>query len=294
MVNRRVLGHTDEEISIIGIGGYDVAAPGDLNQSIGIIHEAIDHGVNLMDNCWDYIDGEAEEVMGKGLAGGWRDKAFLMTKVCGRTYEDAKLHLEDSLRRLQTDRIDLWQFHAIKRDTDAPLIAEGALNAAIEAREAGKIRYIGFTGHASPRFHKQMLELDFEWDSVQMPTNVLDAQYDSFEKHILPELTRRNIGVLGMKSLASQGGRIVHEVGISANIARRYSLTLPITSLVCGIQTPDELRHDIALATDFQPLSQDEIDAALATAAPHAGDGHVEDYKINDWGCNFHYQKAGD
>ncbi len=294
MVDTRVLGHTGEEVSIICIGGWDVAARGDEKESISMLHEAIDHGATFMDNCWDYIQGKAEEVMGKALKGPWREKAFLMTKACGRTYDDAMSHLEDSLRRLQTDRIDLWQFHGIKRFSDPEIIWDGALKAALDAKRDGKVRYIGFTGHASPRFHLKMLELDFAWDTVQMPISLLDAQYDSFEKQVLPVLNERNIGVLGMKSLAAQEGRLVREVGVSANICRRYALSRPITSLVIGVQTPDELRQDLAIATDFVPPTAEEINAALERAAPFAADGHIEDYKVGDWGCNFHYQKAGD
>lgn len=295
MIPRRALGATGEELSIIGIGGWDVAAASSEAESIAIMHEAIDAGVNFFDNCWEYHEGYAEEVMGKALRGSRRDRVFLMTKGCGRTYEDAKQHLEDSLRRMQVEMIDLWQFHAIKRDTDPDLIFNlegGAMRAALKAREEGKIRYIGFTGHASPRFHLAMLERDFPWAAVQMPTNVLDAHYDSFEHQVLPVLNERRIGALGMKSLAAQSGRIVREVGISANHARRYALSLPITSLICGIQSREELRHDIALADDFVPLTAEEKAELLRISAPHAADGHIEDYKVGDWGCNFHAKKA--
>jgi uncharacterized protein len=254
------------------------------------MHEAIDAGINLFDNCGEYHEGRAEEVMGKALRGHRRHDVFLMTKVCGRTYDDARAQLDDSLRRMGVDTIDLWQFHGIKRDSDPDLIFDpegGAVRAALEARAAGKIRYIGFTGHASPRYHLAMLERDFAWDAVQMPTNVLDAHYESFEREILPILNRRTIGTLGMKSLASQDARIVRELGISAALARRYALSLPITSLVCGIQNHDELRHDIRLADDFVPLTAEEKAELLRVSAPFAGDGHVEDYKVDDWGCNF-------
>ena len=295
MIPRRQLGATGEELSIIGIGGWDVAAASSEEESIALMHEAIDSGVNLFDNCWEYHEGRAEEVMGKALRGGRRDKVFLTTKGCGRTYEDARLHLDDSLRRFNVDTIDLWQFHGVKRDSDPGIIFDpenGAMRAALEARNAGKIRYIGFTGHASPGFHLAMLERDFAWDAVLMPTNVLDAHYDSFERRVLPVLNERNIGTLGMKSLASQDGRIVRELGISAALARRYALSLPITSLVCGIQTREELRHDIGVADDFVPLTDDEKTELLRISAPLALDGQIEDYKTGDWGCNFHAQKV--
>ena len=295
MIPRRPFGATGEELSIIGIGGWDVAAASSEEESIAIMHEAIDAGVNLFDNCWEYHEGRAEEVMGKALRGGRRHDVFLMTKVCGRTYEDARSHLDDSLRRFGVDTIDLWQFHGVKRDTDPDLIFDpehGAMRAAIEGRKAGKIRYIGFTGHASPRFHLAMLERDFAWDAVLMPTNVLDAHYESFEGRVLPVLIGRNIGALGMKSLASQDGRIVREVGISAALARRYALSLPITSLICGIQTREELRHDIDVADDFVPLTPEEKVDLLRISAPLARDGQIEDYKVGDWGCNFHVKEA--
>lgn len=293
-VDRRPFGKTGEHVSIIGIGGADAAVSKERSVSIAIMHEAIDAGVNLFDNCWEYHDGYAEEVMGEAIHDR-REKVFLMTKVCGRTYEDAKTHLEDSLRRLRTEYLDLWQFHGILRESDPGLIMDrehGALRAALEARQAGKVRYIGFTGHADPKLHLQMLDQQFEWDAVQMPTNVVDAQHKSFERQVLPACNARGISVLGMKSLASQAGRIVREVGITANTARRYALSLPITSLICGDQTLEELHQDLELATGFTPLSKEEISEALKAAAPFAQSGEVEDYKINNWGCNFHAEKA--
>lgn len=178
----RPLGHTGEQLSILCLGGWDVAVHKD--KAVSIMHEAIDNGINFFDNCWEYHDGYAEEVMGKALnQNGYRNKVFLMTKVCGRSYEDAKQHLEDSLTRLQTDVIDLWQFHALKWEDDPRLIMDyenGAIRAALEAKKEGKIRYIGFTGHAQPDIHLEMLNYDFQWDAVQMPLNVLDAHYRSF------------------------------------------------------------------------------------------------------------------
>jgi aryl-alcohol dehydrogenase-like predicted oxidoreductase len=289
----RPLGNTGEHLSIICLGGWDIAVHE--NKAVSLMQEAVDNGINFFDNCWEYHDGHAEELMGKALKqNGYRDKVFLMTKVCGRTYEDAKKHLEDSLTRLQTDVIDLWQFHAIKWDDDPELIMDrekGALRAALEAQKEGKIRYIGFTGHADPDRHLEMLNYDFQWDAVQIPLNVLDAHYRSFQHHVMPVCNDRNIGVLGMKSLAAQDGRIVRDLGISANMARRYSLSLPITSLVAGIQTREELMHDIELAKDFKPLTEDEVKELLAIAEPEAQDGMIERYKTGDYGCNWHHNK---
>lgn len=294
LVPTRSLGNTGENLSIICIGGWDVAAKKDDKLSVDIMHEAIDNGVNFFDNCWEYHQGYAEKVMGKALKEGKREKVFLMTKVCGRTYEDAKQHLEDSLKRMQTDMIDLWQFHAIKWDDDPNLVMDrekGALKAALEAKKEGKIRYIGFTGHALPERHLEMLNTDFEWNAVQMPLNILDAHFMSFQHNVLPVCNEKNIGVLGMKSLAAQDGRIVRELGVSANLARRYSLSLPITSLVCGIQTKEELRHDMELVKDFKPLTEEEVKEVLAIAEPESRDGHIEVYKTKDWGCNWHHNK---
>ena len=289
----RPLGHTGEQLSILCLGGWDVAVHKD--KAVSIMHEAIDNGINFFDNCWEYHDGYAEEVMGEALhQNGYRDKVFLMTKVCGRNYKDAKQHLEDSLTRLKTDVIDLWQFHAIKWEDDPKLVMDrenGALRAALEAKKEGKIRYIGFTGHADPDIHLQMLDYDFQWDAVQIPLNVLDAHYRSFQHHVMPVLNEKNIGVLGMKSLAAQDGRIVRDLGISANIARRYSMSLPITSLVAGIQTREELLHDIELAKDFQPLTEEEVKEVLAVSEEEAQDGMIERYKTGDYGCNWHHNK---
>lgn len=289
----RPLGDTGEHLSILCLGGWDVAVH--KNKAVSIMHEAIDNGINFFDNCWEYHDGYAEEVMGKALKqDGHRGKVFLMTKVCGRTYDDAKKHLEDSLTRLQTDVIDLWQFHAIKWKDDPKLVMDpqnGALRAALEAKKEGKIRYIGFTGHADPARHLEMLDYDFEWDAVQIPLNVLDAHFMSFQHQVMPVCNNRNIGVLGMKSLAAQDGRIVRDLGISAGMARRYTLSLPVTSLVAGIQTHEELIHDIKIARDFKPLTGDEAKELLAISASGAKDGHIERYKTGDYGCNWHHNK---
>jgi aryl-alcohol dehydrogenase-like predicted oxidoreductase len=231
--------------------------------------------------------------MGKALAdGGRRQKVFLMTKVCGRDYATAKQHLEDSLRRLQTDVIDLWQFHATQWSDDADLVFDeekGALKAALEARKAGKIRYIGFTGHKHPYYHLQMLKRPFDWDTVQMPLNVLDPHYRSFQNQVLPELTRRKIAPLGMKSLGSQNGRIPRELGWTAEQCRRYTLSLPIAALVCGIQSRENLRQDIAIARSFRPMSQEELVAMVAKTKDQGADGHIEAYKTGNYGCDWHH-----
>jgi predicted aldo/keto reductase-like oxidoreductase len=233
--------------------------------------------------------------MGKALAtGNRRDKVFLMTKVCGRDYPKAKKHLEDSLRRLKTDRLDLWQFHGMQWDDDDDLIFDeknGALKAALEARKAGKIRHIGFTGHKHPKFHLAMLEKPFDWDTVQMPINVLDAHFRSFQKTVLPECKRRDISVIGMKGLASQDGRIPREVGIPAEDCRRYALSLPVTTLVCGIMSRENLAQDVAIARNFKPMTEAEVAALLAKTEEAARDGHVEQYKLGNFGCDWHHKQ---
>ena len=260
-----------------------------------MMHEAIDEGVTFFDNCWDYHWGGSETIMGEALSTGQRrDKVFLMSKVCARDYKGAKQHLEDSLKRLKTDRLDLWQFHAIKWNDDADLIFDsdnGALKAAIEAKQAGKIRYIGFTGHQDPRYHLSMLAKGFDWDTVLMPVNILDATYRSFQEEALPICRNRDIGVLGIKGLGSQNGRIVRELGVSAQTARRYALSMPISCLICGMQSKADLRQDIAIARDFKPMSKGEIKDLAERFRDKAADGAIERYKTGNFGCDWHHKE---
>ncbi len=293
----RPLGKTGERVSIIGLGGWDIGAVKDENEAIAIMHEAIQEGLTFFDNCWEYHNGRSEEVMGKALAApGYRDKVFLMTKVCGRDYKTARSNLEDSLRRLQTDRIDLWQFHGIQWDDDPDLIfaENGAFRFAIEAQKAGKVRYIGFTGHKNPRFHLAMLAKPYDWASVQMPINVLDAHYQSFQKQVLPECHRRDIGVIGMKALGSQNGRIPRETGIDAPTLRCFALSLPISSLICGIQSRENLKQDILMARNFKPLTESDLVALLERTKEPAASGVIEQYKVGNYGCDWWHnlQKA--
>ena len=293
---KRPLGRTGEMVTIIALGGWDIGNVEDKDEAVAIMHEAIDEGLTFFDNSWDYHEGASEEIMGRALSSnGRRDKVFLMSKVCARDYKGAQKHLDDSLRRLQTDYLDLWQFHGIQWDDDPDLIFDeenGAVRAALEAREAGKVRYIGFTGHKHPRFHLAMLGRQFEWDTVQMPLNVLDAHYRSFQKQVLPICRERGISVIGMKALAAQKGRIVRDLGIPADFARRYSLSLPITSLVCGIQSRENLRQDLAIARDFKPLTEAEVVRVLAKAEAEAQDGQMEAYKVGNYGCDWHHNQA--
>ena len=289
----RPLGKTGEKVSIIGIGGWDISAVPDRREAVSIMHEAIDLGVNFFDNCWEYLHGEAESLMGDALATeNRRDKVFLMTKVCARDYEGAKKQLEDSLRRLKTDHLDLWQFHGIKWDDDPDLIFDpenGGIEAALEAREQGKVRYIGFSGHKHPKYHLMMLDKPFQWDTIQMPLNVLDTHYNSFQKQVLPVAVEKGVSVLAMKGLAAQDGIIVRQVGLTAEQARRYSLSLPVSTLICGIQSREDLRQDVRIAQNFQPLAEEELEEIFSTVKTYAEDGSLERYKTGNYGCDWHH-----
>jgi len=225
----RELGRTGEKVSLVGIGGYHLGTQGDPNESIAIIRKALDEGFNFLDNCWDYNGGESEIRMGKALQDGYRDKAFLMTKIDGRTKSGATTQIEESLRRLQTNHIDLLQFHEVIRDTDPDRVfaAGGALEAVLEAKKAGKIRFIGFTGHKSPEIHLKMLnaaaEHHFSFDTVQMPLNVMDAHYDSFEKKVLPILVRASRTTsLFTPWAAHRNDRLAYPYGLVLEIGLRW------------------------------------------------------------------------
>jgi aryl-alcohol dehydrogenase-like predicted oxidoreductase len=241
----RTLGRTGEKVSLVGLGGYHLGKQSDPNDSICIIRTGIDEEINFLDNCWDYNGGESEVRMGKALRDGYRQKAFLMTKVDGRDKSTAAAQLDESLRRLQTDRIDLLQFHEVIRETDPDRIfAEGgALEAVLQAQKAGKIRYIGFTGHKSPDIHLKMLATaskhGFTFDTVQMPLNVMDAHFDSFEQKVLPVLTKNDIGVLGMKSMGDH--YILTSKTVTPIECLHYSMNLP-TSVARYRSPPLHLR----------------------------------------------------
>ncbi|MCC7421914.1 MAG: aldo/keto reductase [Planctomycetaceae bacterium] len=282
-IPRRKFGRTDEMVSILCLGGHASTNPQKLEEaeSLKLIQRAVDEGITFMDNCWDYHDGVAEERMGKALAeGGRRDKTFLMTKVCGRTAKDAEKHLEDSLRRLKTDRIDLWQFHEIVYDNDPDWIfaEDGAIHVVEKAVKSGKVRHIGFTGHKDPSIHLKMLEKPFEWAAVLMPLNVMDVHYHSFQKQVLPELNKRGIAALGMKSLGGNGS-IVSKAGVPVSDAIRYVLSLPITSLVSGIDSEKVLDQNLKIVRDFHPMSDEERRRIEEKTRSMAGDGRYELFK---------------
>jgi predicted aldo/keto reductase-like oxidoreductase len=279
----RALGQTGQMVPILCLGGYHSTKHADAAESEKLIQRAVDEGITFLDNCWDYHDGIAEERMGKALAeGNRRDKVFLMTKCCGRTAKDAQSNLDDSLRRLKTDHIDLWQFHEIIYDNDPDWIFErsGALETALRARDQGKAHYIGFTGHKDPSIHLKMLGKPYNWSTVQMPLNVMDAHFRSFQKLVLPELVKRQIGVLGMKSLGG-AGKIVSDAGIAIEDALRYVLSLPIASLVSGIDSIEVLEQNLKIAREFKPISAEDRYRIERKSAQLAGDGRYELFKTS-------------
>jgi predicted aldo/keto reductase-like oxidoreductase len=280
----RVLGRTGEQVSALGLGGWHLGFKHmDEQLSLRIVRSAIDRGINFMDNCWDYNGGASETRMGNALRDGYRTRAFLMTKIDGRSKRDATRQLEDSLRRLQTDCIDLVQHHEILRYEDPHRIfAEDGANAAlVEARQAGKLRYIGFTGHKDPRIHLYMLEIardhGFTFDTVQMPLNVMDAHYRSFEQLVLPELVKQNIGVLGMKSLAN--GIILQSNTVTAIECLHYALNLPTSVVITGIDSLERLEQAFTAARTFRPMSEAQVQALLAKTAQAASRGEFELFK---------------
>jgi predicted aldo/keto reductase-like oxidoreductase len=281
----RTLGRSGEKVSIVGLGGYHIGMQSDEQESIRIIRTALDAGINFLDNCWDYNGGQSEIRMGKALREGYRQKAFLMTKIDGRTRKAATQQIEESLRRLQTDRIDLLQFHEIIRDTDPDRIfaAGGGMEAALEAKKQGKVRYIGFTGHKSPDIHLKMLETaashQFAFDAVQMPLNVMDAHYDSFEKKVLPVLVKDEIGVLGMKPM---GDKIILKSNTATPVeCLRYAMNLPTSVVITGCDSLKILQQALEAARSFKPMSQGEVASLLAKTAPAAGKGEYERYKTS-------------
>jgi uncharacterized protein len=279
----RTLGRTGEKVSLLGLGGAHTGRQKDEAESIRIIRTALDHGVNFLDNCWDYNDGASEIRMGKALADGYRGKAFLMTKIDGRDRATAARQIDESLRRLQTDHLDLLQIHEVIRDSDPDQIFAdgGAATAVLAAKKAGKTRYVGFTGHKSPAIHQKMLKMaaahGFTLDAVQMPLNVMDAHFNSFEQQVLPELVRQGIGVLGMKSLGDHF--ILDTKLVSAEECWHYVMNLPVSVMITGIDSLSVLDAALAAARSFQPMSSEQVAALRARTAAAAANGAHERYK---------------
>jgi predicted aldo/keto reductase-like oxidoreductase len=279
----RTLGRTGEKVSAIGLGGYHIGNQSNEQESIRIIRTALDNGINFLDNCWDYNDGQSEIRMGKALRDGYRQKAFLMTKIDGQTKKAAGQQLEESLRRLQTDRIDLVQFHEVIRmnDPDRIFAQNEGMEAVLEAKKAGKVCYIGFTGHKSPDIHLKMLETafshQFHFDAVQMPLNVMDAHFNSFEKKVLPVLVKNEIGVLGMKPM---GYRMILESNTATPIeCLHYAMNLPTSVVITGCDSLQILEQALNAARSFRPMDSNEVAALLAKTAQAAQNGRYERYK---------------
>jgi predicted aldo/keto reductase-like oxidoreductase len=282
----RVLGRTGEKVSAIGLGGWHLGLPTvDEQLSLRIVRSAIDRGINFMDNSWDYNDGLSEIRMGKALRDGYREKVFLMTKIDGRSKKEATRQLDESLRRLQTDHIDLIQHHEVIRFEDPHRIFDddGANSALLDARKAGKLRYIGFTGHKDPRIHLHMLEVardhSFSFDTVQMPLNVMDAHYRSFEKLVLPELVKQKIGVLGMKSMAN--GIILKSGTVTAVECLHYALSLPTSVVITGCDSMKILDQALDVVRAFRPMSAAKVKKILSKTKLSATHGEFEPFKTS-------------
>jgi predicted aldo/keto reductase-like oxidoreductase len=279
----RTLGRSGEKVSLIGLGGYHMAVPQDEEESIRIVRTAVDNGINFMDNCWDYHDGLSEVRMGKALRDGYRQKVFLMTKTDGQVKDAYNKQLEESLKRLQTDMIDLVQFHEVIRTSDPDRIfgPGGAIEAALAAKKAGKIRYIGFTGHKDPDIHLKMLNTafahGFTFDAVQLPLNVMDAHYKSFAKKVVPVLVQHGIGVLGMKPMGA--GVILTSKAVTPIECLHYAMNLPTSVVINGCDSVDRVHQALEAARTFRPLSETEVSTLLAKTAAPGAKGEFEPFK---------------
>jgi aryl-alcohol dehydrogenase-like predicted oxidoreductase len=279
----RTLGKTGENVSLIGVGGSHIGQPKDENESIRIIRSAIDRGINFMDNSWDYNEGKSEIRMGKALRDGYRQKVFLMTKVDGRTKESAANQIDESLARLQTDHVDLMQFHEVIRfdDPDRFFAPGGALEAFLEAKKAGKIRYIGFTGHKDPEIHLYMLKVaaahNFRFDTVQMPINIMDAHFRSFTHKVLPEVVKQNIGALAMKSMGS--GVILKSKTVTAVECLYFSMSQPVSVVITGIDSMPILDQALDAARTFHHLGEEQISELMRKTEAAAAEGKFELFK---------------
>jgi aryl-alcohol dehydrogenase-like predicted oxidoreductase len=276
-------GKSDARISAFGLGGHHLGAARDEETAVEIVHRALDGGVTFFDCCWEYNRGKSEDWLGKGLKGS-RDKAFLMTKVCthGRDASLAMQMLEQSLRRLQTDHLDLWQIHGVSFPNDPDLFIRpgGAAEALTQARKDGKIRFTGFTGHKDPDIHLAMLDTGFPFDAVQMPLNPFDANFHSFEQKVLPVLNKRGIACIGMKPIGGHGEPVQKGV-FTATELLQYAMSLPVATTISGVSDLDILEQNLKIAQGFAPLSDSEMQALRMRARPYAGDGHFELYKTS-------------
>jgi uncharacterized protein len=281
-VPKKALGHTGVQVSAMGLGGYHLGSAETDQAAVEIVAKALDHGVSFFDNAWEYHDGLSEERVGKALRGK-RDKAFVMTKVCthGRDKKVAMRMLEESLRRLQTDHLDLWQIHEVVYDNDPDLIfaPDSVAEALMAAKQQGKVRFVGFTGHKDPEIHLKMLAHDFPFDTVQMPLNCCDATFRSFETHVLPEANRRGIAVLGMKSLGGSG-ELVRHGAVTPEQGLRYAMSLPVATTISGVDTMEVLDQNLRVAVNFEPLDAAAMQALRDQCRVLAADGRLELFKM--------------
>jgi uncharacterized protein len=279
----RVLGRTGVRVSILGVGGHHIGRPKDENDGIRIVHAAMDEGMTFMDNAWDYNNGRSEEIMGKALKmDGRRGKAFLMTKVCSRDYAEATKQIEESLRRLQTDRIDLLQFHECNFYNDPEWVFEkGALRAVEEARKQGKVRFIGFTGHKAPAIHLKMLAKPFQWDTAQMPNNVMDAKFVSFREEVMPVCLKKNVGIIGMKGCGGDGAMLT-KGGLTVEECYRYFLSQPVSVQVVGLASMEHLQEAVRSGRNFKAMTPAELKSLMAKVHDVQGDGRFEQFKTTN------------
>jgi aryl-alcohol dehydrogenase-like predicted oxidoreductase len=282
VVPRKPLGRTGLQVSAMGLGGYHLGSAETDQAANEIVAKAIDHGVNFFDNAWEYHDGLSEERLGKALKGK-RDQAIVMTKVCthGREKNIAMRMLEESLRRLQTDHLDVWQIHEVVYENDPELIfaQNGASEALLAAKQQGKVRFIGFTGHKDPEIHLKMLSHDFPFDTIQMPLNCCDATFRSFESQVLPEANRRGVAALGMKSLGGSG-ELVKFGAVTAEQGLRYAMSLPVATTISGIDTMQILNQNLGVAINFRPLDASQMQSLRDQCRIAAADGHLELFKM--------------
>ncbi len=282
-IPKRPLGRTGAKVSALGVGGHHLGDFKTVEEAVRFVHEAVDAGITFYDNCWEYWNGRAEDWLGRGLKGR-RNKVFLMTKVCthGRGADLAMKMLEESLRRLQTDHLDLWQVHGVSFDNDPELAYAkgGVLEALDKAKKQGKTRFVGFTGHKDPAIHLDMIRRGYPFDTVQMPLNALDASFRSFEKQVLPELSKRRIAPLGMKPMGGTAGAIKSGL-VTAEEMLRYAMSLPVATTICGMDSLDVLHKNLRVAGDFRPMTAKEMQALRDRCAKVAGDGRYEFYKLS-------------
>ncbi|HEY3915205.1 MAG TPA: aldo/keto reductase [Verrucomicrobiae bacterium] len=279
----RKLGRADAQISALGCGGHHLGDLKNIDDAIQLVREAVDGGITFFDNCWEYWNGKSENILGRGIKGR-RDKVFLMTKVCthGRSGRLAMEMLEQSLRRLQTDHLDLWQIHGVVYDNDPELAyAKGGVIEALDnAKRSGKTRFVGFTGHKDPAIHLKMIKMGFPFDTVQMPLNPFDANFFSFEKEVLPEVNRRGMAALGMKSMCGTADPVKKGI-IKPEELLRYAMSLPVATTISGMDSLEVLHKNLELARNFKPMSESEMEDLRQRCAPPAADGRFEPYKMS-------------